>query len=120
MHIIPTPDYEATDFHIPYVCSYSPLLRWAVKHDGRSLRKFIEPALEDVAGNDEIAQALQQSCVIPGGLSYREVAIGPAPGRPPALKCLIAWLADKKVWIIFAEGGMEDFWEERWQAMGHE
>jgi hypothetical protein len=118
MEFIQHPDYEVTDFKFPYICSYSPQLRIAVKIDGRSLKRFIEQALGDVAGNEEVAESLQQPCTLPSGIAFREVAFSAGPGHPPMLKCLVWWEPDKKIWVIFAEGGEETYWEDRWHAMG--
>jgi len=115
---IRVPDYEEANFRFPYICSYSPELRIAVKIDGRSLRPFIEQALEDVAGNEEIAKDLQRPCTVPGGIAFREVAFSAGPGHPPVFKCLVWWEPEKKIWVVFAEGGEETFWEDNWKAMG--
>jgi hypothetical protein len=112
------PDYEEAEFRHPYICSYSPMLRTAVKIDGRSLKRFIEEALDDVAGNEEVAESLQRPCSLPGSIAFREVDFSAGPGHPTILKCLVWWEPEKKIWVVFAEGGEETYWEDHWKAMG--
>jgi len=54
---MPEFDYLLTDFHTPYICSFTPVLRIAYKLMGtkEKLKSIVEGVIEDVTGNEQIA-----------------------------------------------------------------
>jgi hypothetical protein len=107
---IPGANYETVDFHIRYGCAYSPMLRKAIQTMGADIKRHIETVVEDIDGNEEVANSLKHP--MPGFRECREVDICAAPGSPAILKCFVEWFEEQEMWMVFAEGAMETYWEE--------
>jgi hypothetical protein len=114
--IIPGPDYEVVDFHIRYSCPFSLEMRAAVKELGINVQPAIEGVVEDIDGNEEVANSLKHP--LPGCREVRQVDIRQSADGPIILKTFVEWYEEKRMWVVYAEGGHETYWEE-FQKHGH-
>jgi hypothetical protein len=111
---------EGTEgFPIPYVASYSPLLREGIKATGTNIAPHVEAIVLDIEGNKEVAASLRA----PSEFQVkRQVDIKKSsdPDSPVLLKCFIEWgfNDERQMWVIWIESGEETYWEDQWQMVG--
>lgn len=102
-------------FKIPYGCAFSPMLRLAVRTVEADIQRHIEAVVQDIDSNEKIARSLKAPSEF---RTYRQVDIKKSsdPNSDILLKCFLVWGKDnvgQELWIVFAEGARETFWEDQ-------
>ena len=111
---VTVPDYLATDFHIPYVCSFSPLLRATTQIFGKKeeLQHVVEGIVKDINSNEKVADSLKIPAPIGTQITRQvDIRLG-GPDNPVILKSFITWDFEQKHWLVFLESVLENHWEQ--------
>ena len=108
-------DPREGDFPIPYMATFSPMLRLFLMIPGHEkVRERVKQEIEGVVRFfDENGEGMGLKVpFVDNTTLMRQIDLRTEPGGPILLKTFTSWEDEKKRWRVLAEGPGEDHWEK--------